>query len=106
MDLGSLSKKRVLVTGGSGFFPSHLVKRLLSLGADVHVLTKYNSIIDNVRLAGIWDRIHAVEADLRNPDSLRQVAELKPQMVVHMAAYNHVGDSFLHVAEALGSNSN
>lgn len=101
----NLREKRVLVTGGSGFIPSHLVRRMVNLGAEVAITVKYNSIIDNVRLVDVWDDILPIEADLRNADALSQVAEFKPQVVFHMAAYNHVGDSFVNVAEALDSNS-
>jgi UDP-glucose 4-epimerase len=96
--------KRVLVTGGSGFIASHLCRRLLELGADLYVLVKYNSVIDNVRLAGLWDKLTPIEADLRNPDSLAQLNSFKPEIVYHLAAYNHVGDSFLHISEAVDSN--
>lgn len=96
---------RVLVTGGSGFFGSHLVHRLHEMESEVHVLTKYNSVIDNVRLARIWDELHVIEADLRNPDSLAPLRDLNLDIVFHFAAYNHVGDSFLHVIEAMSSNA-
>lgn len=96
---------RVLVTGGSGFFGSHLVHRLHEMGSEVHVLTRYNSVIDNVRLARIWDELHVIEADLRNPDSLEQLRRSKFDVVFHFAAYNHVGDSFVHVIEAMSSNA-
>jgi nucleoside-diphosphate-sugar epimerase len=75
------------------------------MGSEVHVLTKYNSVIDNVRLARIWDELHVIEADLRNPDSLAPLRDLKPDVVFHFAAYNHVGDSFVHVIEAMSSNA-
>jgi len=97
--------KRVLVTGGAGFIGSHLTKRLVGLGARVSVLVKYRSIIDNVRLSAVWDDIDVLEADLRNIDSLRQFRGLSYDAVFHLAAYNHVGDSFLHVNEALLSNA-
>ena len=96
--------KRVLVTGGSGFIASHLCRRLVDAGADLTVLVKYNSVIDNVRLVGIWDQINIIESDLRNPDSLRPLSEIRPQIIYHMAAYNHVGDSFSQVSEAFDSN--
>jgi nucleoside-diphosphate-sugar epimerase len=96
--------KRVLVTGGSGFIPSHLCRRLLELGADLYVQVKYNSLIDNVRLVGMWDKLTPIEADLRNSDSLKQLRQFKPEIIFHLAAYNHVGDSFLHVSEAVDSN--
>jgi len=101
----TLTNKRVLVTGGSGFIGSHLCRHLVSLGAQVYVLVKYNSVIDNVRIAGIWNKVIPIEADLRNVDSLRQIQQIKPHIIYHLAAYNHVGDSFSQVSEAIDSNS-
>ena len=103
--MSSLKGKRVLVTGGSGFIASHLTRRLVDLGAEVSITTKYNSVVDNVRVADLWSRINVIEADLRNLDSMRQVTGLKPHVIYHFAAYNHVGDSFLHVNEVMDSNA-
>jgi UDP-glucose 4-epimerase len=101
-----MNKKRILVTGGAGFIGSHLTKRLVQQGAEVSVVVKYKSIIDNVRLSPVWRDIEIIEADLRNIDSLRQFVGSRPyDLVFHLAAYNHVGDSFLHVNEALMSNA-
>lgn len=99
-----MKNKKILVTGGGGFIPSHLVKRLLREGAKVTVLTKYNSVFDNIRLSRVWDDIEVIEADLRNLDSVKHAVRFKPDVVYHMAAYNHVGDSFVHVSEAIGCN--
>ncbi len=93
------------MTGGSGFIGSHLTRRLIKLGADVTVLVKYNSIIDNVRLAPVWKDVNVVEADIRNPDSLKKIADIRPEVVFHLAAYNHVGDSFYQVSESIDSNA-
>jgi len=102
--MNRLKNKRILITGGSGFIPSHLVRRLINDNAEVAIITKYNSIVDNIRLVDIWDKIHVMEADIRNIDSLKQIADYKPQIVYHFAAYNHVGDSFKNVSEALDCN--
>jgi UDP-glucose 4-epimerase len=99
-----MKNKKILVTGGAGFIGSHLTKRLIGLGAEVAVTVKYRSIIDNVRIAPVWDEVDVLEVDLRNADSLRQCADREFDCIFHLAAYNHVGDSFLHVNEALQSN--
>ena len=96
--------QRVLVTGGGGFIASHLCRRLAHEGAKVYVLTRYNSVFDNIRLADLWDRVAPIESDLRNPDSLKQIQSIRPSLVYHFAAYNHVGDSFTHVSEAIDVN--
>ena len=100
-----MKNKNILVTGGAGFIGSHLTRRLLKLGAEVSVVVKYKSIIDNIRLSSIWDDIKIIEADLRNIDSLRQFEKQSYEIIFHLAAYNHVGDSFLHVNESLMSNT-
>jgi len=102
--MNTLKNKRILITGGSGFIPSHLTRRLVNGGAEVGIITKYNSINDNIRLVDVWDKVHVIEADIRNIDSLKQIADYKPQIIYHFAAYNHVGDSFTHVSEALDCN--
>ena len=97
--------KKILVTGGSGFIPSHIVRRLVHMGAEVAVIVKYNSPIDNIRIIDLWSEIQIIEADIKNLDSLQQIKLFKPQIIIHMAAYNHVGDSFTHYNEAILSNS-
>ena len=100
-----MKNKNILVTGGGGFIASHLTRRLVNLGANVSIITKYKSLIDNVRIADIWDNINVIEADIRNIDSLNQVKELKPEIVYHLAAYNHVGHSFMHISECFDVNA-
>ncbi|MBU2541451.1 MAG: GDP-mannose 4,6-dehydratase [Candidatus Omnitrophica bacterium] len=100
-----LKNTKVLITGGGGFIASHLTKRLLEEGAKIFVLTKYGCVIDNIRLVNIWDKVKIIESDLRNPDSLKKVKLIKPDIIYHFAAYNHVGDSFDNVSEAIDVNS-
>ena len=96
--------KKILVTGGAGFIGSHLTKKLVKVKAKVSVIVKYNSIIDCPRLVGIWSKINIIETDLRNIDSVNAIRKIKFDYIFHFAAYNHVGDSFIHVHETISSN--
>ena len=55
-----MKDKKVLVTGGAGFIGSNLTRRLVNIGADVTVLVKYKSLIDNIRLSSIWDKVKVI----------------------------------------------
>ena len=99
-----LKNKKILITGGAGFIGSHLTKRLVQFGARVSVTVKYNSIIDCPRLNNVWEKIQILEADLRNTDSVSEMKNMKFDFIFHLAAYNHVGDSFKHVTENINSN--
>jgi len=79
-----VSPRRVLVTGGSGFIGSALVKRLLRDGCAVRVLDD-NSRGAPRRLAGIEKDIEFIAGDIRDPaaaaNAVRGVHE------VHHLAY-------------------
>ena len=76
---------RYLITGGAGFIGSHLTRRLCREGAEVAITCKYNSVTDNVRVMDLWPDVRVIEADIRNADSLRQIADYKPEVVFHLA---------------------
>ncbi|HEX4773171.1 MAG TPA: GDP-mannose 4,6-dehydratase [Bryobacteraceae bacterium] len=101
----NLAGKRVLVTGGSGFIGSHLVHRLLLEGSDVAVMVRYGNVMRCERLRGCWDQLTIIEADLRNRGALQQAREFAPDVVYHLAAYNHVGESFVQVEECFDVNA-
>src|SRR5437762_14016110 len=83
---------KVLVTGGASFIGSHLVDRLVELGASVRVADDLSSgRLDNLQLSR--DRIEFLEGDLRDRDFARRAVE-GVQIVFHLAAC-HGGRGFI-----------
>jgi UDP-glucose 4-epimerase len=97
-------KTKVLVTGGSGFVGSHLVKKLLNDGHEVAITTKYDSVYENIRLFNIWNSIKVIECDLRYSNTIRKINDFNPQVVFHLAAYNDVKGSFDNYSDSLETN--
>lgn len=100
-----MKNKRVLVTGGSGFIGSHLVRCLLEAGASVAVIVRYGNIVKNIRLADSWSCLHVIEADLRNRGALQAIRRFDPELVFHLAAYQDVGQSFSQIEECFDVNA-
>lgn len=103
--MASVRDKRVLVTGGSGFIGSHLVKNLLDQGAQVAVMVRYGNLVKNIRLANCWHCIRVIEADLRNRGALQAIPRFDPEIVFHLAAYQDVGHSFGQIEECFDVNA-
>jgi nucleoside-diphosphate-sugar epimerase len=78
--------ERVLITGGTGFLGACLTRDLIAAGADVHLILRPGS--DTWRLAGVEHACRVHRADLRDgPAVARAVAECRPEVVYHVAAY-------------------
>lgn len=96
---------KTVVTGASGFIGSHLVGELLAAGHDVGVVTRNRDVAHNVRLMNYWPKLMVFESDLRHRDSLQRIMGWKPDVVFHLAAFNHVGESFRQVEECYTTNA-
>lgn len=96
---------RVLVTGASGFIGSHLVRRLLADGHEVHGLTSAVSAVYPQRLLDVRRSVVLHEgslSDRRAMDAL--VGSARPEVVFHLGAYTHVGKSWERVDECIATN--
>lgn len=75
----------VLVTGASGFIGANLTKKLVSLGNEVHVLTKKTS--DPWRLKNLNNQVTSHHLSLTEKTKLKRlIIDLKPQYIFHLAA--------------------
>jgi nucleoside-diphosphate-sugar epimerase len=92
-----MSAKRILVTGGSGFIGSALVKRLVREGHEVHVFDD-NSRGRPRRLAEVEKDIRFIAGDIRDPDAVA-AAIAKVEEVHHLAYVN--GTEFFYSAPEL-----
>lgn len=78
--------KRVVVTGGSGFVGSNLVRRLLRDGHIVHLLLRPN--FNPWRIRGILDHIRIHELDISDPAAVDEIVrQIQPEWVFHMAVF-------------------
>ncbi|NDW11785.1 CDP-glucose 4,6-dehydratase [Bacteroides sp. 214] len=100
-------KKRVLVTGHTGFKGSWLSIWLHELGAEVvGVSLDPYSERDNFVLSNIGSRIKAdIRADIRNLQKMKEIfAEYQPEIVFHLAAQPLVRLSYEQPVETYESN--
>ena len=84
------SKRKVLVTGGSGYIGSVVVKRLIEHGYDVAVFDN----LERGHRCNVDPKAELIVGDLRNEDEiLEAMRKVRPQAVLHFAAYALVGES-------------
>jgi UDP-glucose 4-epimerase len=96
---------RVLVTGATGFIGSHLVRRLVHDGCEVHALTSSVSSVYGVRLVDLRERITLHEGSLGDACAMDALARaVRPTHVFHLGAYTHVGKSWQRVDECVHTN--
>jgi len=78
--------KRVLVTGGSGFIAANLARRLLSVGHDVHLMTRTGSSL--WRIEPLLGSLHLHPLDAGDVERVSRLIEaVRPEWVFHLAAH-------------------
>lgn len=104
-----LKNRVVLVTGADGFVGSHLTEKLLSFGANTHVLIRATSSGMLHNLAHIKNKITVHHGDLTDKQALRQILKIiksegeKP-IIFHLGAQAHVGESWKRAYETVNTN--
>jgi GDP-4-dehydro-6-deoxy-D-mannose reductase len=96
---------RALITGITGFAGSHLADYLLAEQPDVEVCGTYRWRSRTENVEHIMDRIHLVEADLRDYTSiLATLEEVRPDYIFHLAAQSFVPSSWRSPVDTLSTN--
>jgi NAD dependent epimerase/dehydratase len=101
------SAKKVLVTGAAGFIASHLVDKLLVLGAHVTAFVRYNSRNDAGLLELLGERKKEIcisYGDIRDLAAMRQFVQDK-DVIFHLAALVGIPYSYLHPDEVVAVNT-
>jgi nucleoside-diphosphate-sugar epimerase len=93
----------MLVTGATGFVGSHLVRRLVQDGHEVHVLRRAQSNFH--RLTEVLPRLHTHEVSLADGPGLAALARsIRPERVFHLAAATVVAGATGSAAELIEVN--
>lgn len=102
-----MTKLKILVTGGAGFIGSNLIRFLLA-NTDHHVIN-----VDKLTYAGNLESIEDVasdpryefhQADIVDLNAVKQLFELQPDAIMHLAAESHVDRSIDGPAEFIQTN--
>lgn len=96
MDLSFYKNKKVLITGHTGFKGSWMSMVLLQLGAKVSGYALLPGTKENLfDLCGLDDKMDSYIGDIRDLNRLQEVFdEVKPEIVIHMAAQPIVRESY------------
>lgn len=93
--------KKVIVTGATGYIGSNLVKKLLEMNKEVHIVTRSTSKLDLID--NLVDKINIFEYG----DSVQNIIEyfykVKPDIVFHLASlykYNHEADDINNLIQS------
>ena len=107
MNMSSLDGANVLITGAAGFIGSHLAERLVTLGANVRALLRYDS---QNRLGHLEEldnstrsRIAIVRGDLKDPEAVR-AAVAGCDVVFHLGALIAIPFSYQNPTDYVQTN--
>lgn len=104
-----MGKRRVLITGISGFVGPHLAKSYLDRGDEVYGLVRRRADGDvnrGLQELGIQNEVKKIEGNVEDLTSLLMAFDTaQPDFVFHLAAQSFVHRSFINPLEVVNSNA-
>lgn len=84
--LSNLNRKKIFLTGATGFIGSHLLKCLLKQKCEVHISIRENSSL--WRIENVLDKCVYHLLDLNDIDAIDNlIRKIKPDIIFHLATY-------------------
>lgn len=101
--------KKVLVTGADGFMGSHLTEKLLELGAKVTVFVRGTSVTGTHQyelknISHLVSKVEIVAANIASRDTIQLIKQVRPDIILHLAAEAYVPKSFSQPLEVFAVN--
>lgn len=95
-DIGFYKKKKVLITGHTGFKGSWMCKLLIEVGAEVTgYALKPPTVPSLFEMCNLSAKMNSIIGDIRDLQHLEKVfKEVRPEIVIHMAAQPIVRESY------------
>jgi uncharacterized protein YbjT (DUF2867 family) len=100
---GSVSSDIITVVGGSGFIGRHVVRALAKRGYRIRVAVRRPDLAFHLQPLGAVGQIHAVQANVRYPDSLRRAVEGSAAVINLVGILQPTGRQTFEAVQAEGA---
>lgn len=98
-----MKKNNYLITGGTGFVGSWIVKKLVEKGESVSLLVRNVNL--NQRLESVKEKISVYQCDLQNEKEVTKVVDtIQPTIIIHLAALGALPNQNNQLSELIDTN--
>lgn len=95
-------RKKIFVTGATGFVGSWLVRKLVENGEDVSIIVRNKKLTN--RLLDIESKLHIYQGDLQSASLDTIIDSIKPTIVFHLAAHGALPSQQITITDLIETN--